>query len=167
MKHVDHTGGHWPALVEFFDKDWWRRVWVRQELIVSRDAVVLFGSTSVAWTDVAAVSHWLKVWTPDLDARTRKNGARHRSGVYAGEDLEGFRQASKTKGKLDFQTMLIHARNCEATNPCDKVFAILGLIEEDVDYDLPESEIAKQTFKKLVSTNNLGALIFSQCEPGK
>lgn len=28
-KSVDHDGGHWPALVDFFDRPWWRRVWVR------------------------------------------------------------------------------------------------------------------------------------------
>ena len=28
-KTVDYTGGHWPALVDFFDRPWWRRVWVR------------------------------------------------------------------------------------------------------------------------------------------
>ena len=26
---VDYSGGHWPALVDFFDRPWWRRVWVR------------------------------------------------------------------------------------------------------------------------------------------
>lgn len=31
-KAVDYTGGHWPALVEFFDRPWWRRVWVRYVL---------------------------------------------------------------------------------------------------------------------------------------
>ena len=28
-KTADYTGGHWPALVDFFDRPWWRRVWVR------------------------------------------------------------------------------------------------------------------------------------------
>ncbi len=26
---IDHNGGHWPVLVDFFDRPWWRRVWVR------------------------------------------------------------------------------------------------------------------------------------------
>lgn len=29
---VDYSGGHWPALVDFFDRPWWRRVWVRYVL---------------------------------------------------------------------------------------------------------------------------------------
>lgn len=28
-KAIDYTGGHWPVLVDFFDRPWWRRVWVR------------------------------------------------------------------------------------------------------------------------------------------
>ena len=28
-KSVDYTGGHWPVLMDFFDRPWWRRVWVR------------------------------------------------------------------------------------------------------------------------------------------
>ncbi|CZR54135.1 uncharacterized protein PAC_04018 [Phialocephala subalpina] len=168
VEHVDHSGGHWPALVEFFDRDWWQRVWVRQELVVSRDAIVMSGPLSVPWTDVAAICHWLKVWTPDLDAKTKIHGGRNRSGAYAGEDLEYFKQTLKTKGKLDFEAMFLHARNCKATDPRDKVYAILGLLGDDtedivVDYSLNIDEVAKQAFTKLVSTNNrLEALIFSQ-----
>ncbi|KAE8450834.1 hypothetical protein EG329_005747 [Mollisiaceae sp. DMI_Dod_QoI] len=168
VEYVDRSGGHWPTLVKFLDRDWFQRVWVRQELIVSRDAMVLVGSLSVPWSDVATICDWLKIWTADLDAKTRKYGGRHRSGAYAGEELEHFRQALKTKGKLDFEAMFIHARNCKATDPRDKVYAILGLLGDDnedivVDYTLPVAEVAKQAFKKLVSRNNhLDALIFSQ-----
>ena len=28
-KAIDYTGGHWPVLVDFFDRPWWRRIWVR------------------------------------------------------------------------------------------------------------------------------------------
>ena len=30
--NYDKSGGYWPVLVKFFDQDWWRRVWVRQEI---------------------------------------------------------------------------------------------------------------------------------------
>ena len=29
---IDYPGAHWPALVDFFDRPWWRRVWVRYVL---------------------------------------------------------------------------------------------------------------------------------------
>jgi hypothetical protein len=165
---VDHTGGHWPVLVDFFDREWWRRVWVRQEIAMSQQAVVLCGGGSVEWGDVAAICHWMKIFAADLDSKTRRFRARHRSGVYSGEDLEYFRQTLKTKGEVDFKTMLLHARDCEATDPRDKVFGILGMIghsQDDIriDYAQPVCEVAKQAFKKLVAmSNGLEAQIFSQ-----
>jgi hypothetical protein len=136
--------------------------------VVSRNAIVLCGSTSVAWVDVAAFCQWSKIWEPDLDRKTSYYGARHRSGVYAGEDLEHFRQASKTTDALDLESMMVHARNCETTEPRDRIFAVLSLVGNDmknivVDYSLPVREVAVQAIKKLVLTNNrLDSLIFSQ-----
>lgn len=40
-KAVDYTGGYWPVLVDFFDRPWWRRVWVRY---VPRHSFLLFKS---------------------------------------------------------------------------------------------------------------------------
>ena len=158
----------WHVLVRFFDHDWWRRVWVRQEIAMSQNATVLCGNSTVDWKDVAAVSHWLKLFWTDLDSKTREGGTKHRSGVYSGEDLEFFRQTLEREGYgLDFLTMLNHARNCEASDPRDIVFAILGMIKESqdicVDYNQPVAEIAKQAFRKLVSeSGGLESLIFSQ-----
>lgn len=160
-------GGHWPALVRFFDQDWWQRVWVRQEIAMSQEATVLCGYQSVNWERVAALSHWLNLFMSDLDDKTRKFGARHRSGAYSGEDLQDFRQTLQRGGDLDFQTMIIHARNCEATDPRDRVFAVLGMVKDDgdisPDYNLTPAEVAKQAFQRLATLNDgLDALIFSQ-----
>lgn len=175
VTYMDHTGGHWPGLVKFFDEDWWRRVWVRQEIAMSQQAVVLCGSGSVRWEDVAAACHWMKIFAADLDSKTRTYGPKFRSGAYSGEDLDYFRQTLKAKGEVNFETMLLHARDCESTDPRDKVFAILGMIGDSqddipVDYAQHVSEVAKRAFKKLVSMRNgLEALVFSQnlnCEQG-
>ncbi|KAL8922486.1 MAG: hypothetical protein Q9172_003551 [Xanthocarpia lactea] len=119
--------GFWYNLVMFFDQDWWRRVWVRQEIAMSQSASVFCGESMIDWEDVAAVSHWVKLFT-DLDEKTRDMAGKHRSGAYSGEDMQYFRQTLQRKGHLDFQRMLVHARDCEATNPRDKVFAILDAI---------------------------------------
>ena len=29
VQATNYNGGHWPVLVDFFDRPWWRRVWVR------------------------------------------------------------------------------------------------------------------------------------------
>jgi hypothetical protein len=77
---------------------------------MSRQAVVLCGGGSVESEDVSAICHWMKIFAADLDSKTRKYHAMHRSGTYSGEDLEYFRETLKTKDEVDFETMLIHAR---------------------------------------------------------
>lgn len=138
---------------------------------MSRRATVLCGEWTIDWEDVAAIAHWLNLFTTDLDDKTREGGGRHRSGAYSAEDLEDFRQTLHEGGDLDLQTMLIHARNCEATDPRDKIFAVLGMVADNrdiwgpipVDYNLTPAEVAKQAFRKLAVLNNgLDALIFSQ-----
>ncbi|KAL8911667.1 MAG: hypothetical protein Q9171_003194 [Xanthocarpia ochracea] len=160
-------GGFWSDLVKFFDQDWWRRVWVRQEIAMSQRATVYCGESVIDWEVVAAVSHWVKLFTTDLDEKTREMGGKHRSGACSGEDMQYFRQTLQRKGYLDFQQMLVHARDCEATNPRDKVFAILGMVRHHgdmpVDYNLTPAEVAKLAFRKLAILNHgLDALIFSQ-----
>ena len=163
-------GGFWFNLVKFFDQEWWRRVWVRQEIAMSQSASAFFGESIIDWEDVAAVSHWVKLFTTDLDEKIRDMGGKNRSGAYSGEDLQDFRQTLQRKGDLDFQRMLIHARTCEATDPRDKVFAILGMVTDHgampVDYNLTPAEVAKLAFRRLAILNRgLDALIFSQ-NPG-
>lgn len=107
----------------------------RQELVRSQLAIVQCGDRTVDWTDVAAISHWLKVWIPALDEKSRRwrrfhgqwGNMNNYSGAYSGEDLEYFRQTLHVKGRLEFETMLIHARNCNSSDPRDKVYSILGL----------------------------------------
>ena len=175
--HGKERGG-WPAVINFFDQDWWRRVWIRQEIAMSRRATVLCGEQSLDWEDVTAIAHWLNLFTTDLDDKTREGGGRHRSGAYSAEDLQDFRQTLQVGGNVDLQTMLVHARNCEATDPRDKIFAVLGMVADNgvspdfygvapgpilVDYNLTPVEVAKQAFKKLAVLNEgLDALIFSQ-----
>lgn len=88
-----------------------------------------------------------------------------RSDAYSGENLEYFRQTLIIKGEIEFETMLIHARNCESSDPRDKIYSILGLTGDAandiiVDYSLPVSVVAIQAFRKQVSqSKSLDALI--------
>jgi len=147
---------------------------------MSKRAVVQCGSVVIDWSDVAAISHWLKVWVTDLDERSKKWCVRrenadienNRSSAYSGEDLEYFRQTMNIKSMIRFETMLIHARNCECSNPRDKLYSILGLTGEAtsdivIDYHLPVREVAIQAFQKQVSrSDSLEALVWSQ-NPGR
>ncbi|KAK1995513.1 heterokaryon incompatibility protein [Colletotrichum falcatum] len=49
----------WYAFVAFFDRKWFSRVWVVQEVALSRDACVLWGDDLIPWETVALCTDFL------------------------------------------------------------------------------------------------------------
>ncbi|KAF4823939.1 Heterokaryon incompatibility protein 6, OR allele [Colletotrichum siamense] len=49
----------WYAFIAFFDRTWFNRVWVVQEVALSKDACVLWGDEVVPWETVAYCSDFL------------------------------------------------------------------------------------------------------------
>ncbi|KAF6819012.1 ankyrin and het domain protein [Colletotrichum plurivorum] len=49
----------WDAFIAFFDRKWFNRVWVVQEIALSKDAVVLWGDDIIPWNTVALCSDFL------------------------------------------------------------------------------------------------------------
>ncbi|GKT39871.1 heterokaryon incompatibility protein 6, OR allele [Colletotrichum spaethianum] len=49
----------WYAFVAFFDRKWFNRVWVVQEVALSKDACVLWGEDVIPWQTVALCSDFL------------------------------------------------------------------------------------------------------------
>ncbi|KAK1980969.1 heterokaryon incompatibility protein [Colletotrichum cereale] len=49
----------WHAFVAFFDRKWFRRVWIVQEVALSQDACVLWGDDMIPWETVALCTDFL------------------------------------------------------------------------------------------------------------
>ncbi|WQF85182.1 Putative heterokaryon incompatibility [Colletotrichum destructivum] len=50
----------WHAFVSFFDRKWFDRVWVVQEVALSKDACVIWGDDTIPWETVALCSDFLR-----------------------------------------------------------------------------------------------------------
>ncbi|GJC99865.1 heterokaryon incompatibility protein [Colletotrichum higginsianum] len=50
----------WHAFVSFFDRKWFGRVWVVQEVALSKDACVIWGDDTIPWETVALCSDFLR-----------------------------------------------------------------------------------------------------------
>jgi hypothetical protein len=48
----------WDALFEFYDRPWYERIWIVQEMLPSRNAVVVCGAHSVPWELVKGAASW-------------------------------------------------------------------------------------------------------------
>ncbi|KAK4552095.1 hypothetical protein LTR86_010631 [Recurvomyces mirabilis] len=124
---------------------WYNRAWVLQEFIMSRRAYLCFGSRSLLWR-----YHYIF----DLQSVIRHGGLGMGHSDRLIEKLNKCRlakEASRRPGLVS--AMYYYARNTSATDPRDKIYSLLGLVNEDeakligVDYSIkPRQLFAKTTF---------------------
>jgi hypothetical protein len=56
LKLFDLNSGDWAALRNFFNQDYWARVWIIQEVAVAQRVIVLYGGINLPWHDVEQFS---------------------------------------------------------------------------------------------------------------
>ncbi|KAM7184773.1 Heterokaryon incompatibility protein (HET) domain containing protein [Naviculisporaceae sp. PSN 640] len=170
--HKGTTQKEWTTLQLFFDRPWFKRVWTVQEVAVARKAVLFCGDEEIPWDEMVSgleigISSRLltskRALNPDsLDffdpahaAQLRHTQVLQDSPKYSGYNLDSL------------LSYLLWFRPREATNPLDKVFALLGLIDKhDIiaasivpDYKLTaESLYTSVTIKLLQGTRTLDVL---------
>jgi hypothetical protein len=55
--------GHWLALSEFLEREWWNRVWIIQEITLARKAVLLCGPYAADWEHVLKAVAYFRICT--------------------------------------------------------------------------------------------------------
>jgi hypothetical protein len=134
----------YPTL-RFFQKDlptrpWWHRVWVIQEVAMSRKATVQVGDSTFSWDSLmGAVEHL---------CGTRFASLRAFQG--APEAIQRIRQSWEAPENGQLHTLLsvlLAFRDFEATDPRDKVFALLGLVRNTVHSSLLSPDYKKPVTK--------------------
>jgi hypothetical protein len=126
-----------------YGRPWFERIWILQEVFMAREATVLCGTTLVPWMAFKPLEIW--VWN---------NGA-------AGENWHmalpshnpvpltiGSRSNKTYTARQDFLDLLCKGRTCKATEPRDKVFALLPLLEDakDILFQADYSKSAETVF---------------------
>lgn len=132
LPSMDSTG--WGSLDAIFWRPWFTRVWIIQELTVSKDALVICGDRSIPWADLAHAARF--ILQHSLTAITQVDPR-------PATKLEKFRQAYLTcKGDQPLLPLLLEARDAFATNDRDKVFALMGLSERDTFSFVPDYSLS-------------------------
>lgn len=115
------------------DFDWFRRTWVLQEVSNAREAVVCCGPDTIRWSSFAAVARRM------LDATRGSPLIRYGVMPALFFDLAD-RRLDDEKGSIDgvkhrddILSVLIKAHSLKATDPRDKVFALLQFGQETHD----------------------------------
>jgi hypothetical protein len=150
----------WGYLADLFNRPYFQRVWVVQEVALSQSATVLCGSSSASWEGLIQAGSY--ICTTGID---RFLG---RVGLYVVGNIEMARQdhlRSITRSPLN---LLLRQQDCVATDARDKVFALYGMSEDafhelglDPDYGIETAQlyrdVAVRILKKSLNLDILGA----------
>ncbi|KAE9378736.1 HET-domain-containing protein [Stipitochalara longipes BDJ] len=109
----------WRIFQSFFELDYWRRVWVIQEIASSHRVKVLFGHTEMDWKYITyALDHW-----KEHSDKVPKACASYE---YAAE-LDHFRIRYKNPRPIGLFEAIQWSHYALATEQLDKIYALLGL----------------------------------------
>lgn len=165
------------AVAALFQRAWWDRVWVRQEVALGNEVSFLCGGESCTLEELRG----MEVALEDSLVRLRLDSKRAGDG---GEEervlrrvqarqlrpVEGFKdlrdKSERGSAYVDLCSLLIHARGCKATDLRDKVYGVLGLADPGVyelavNYQLLAKDLYRMAARAIItrtdSLNILGA----------
>ncbi|KAM0248644.1 hypothetical protein ACHAQJ_009386 [Trichoderma viride] len=123
------------ARISIFGRAWFKRVWILQEIAVSLCAVVVCGQYSINWTTLEKAYSMSEFWDEWEDGQYLRTLIELRTSIQAG-----------TRDELG--VLVLKAVYCQATEPMDRIYAILGLakklpLEFDIAVDYTVDTYAK------------------------
>ncbi|KAI8217951.1 Heterokaryon incompatibility protein 6, OR allele [Colletotrichum sp. SAR 10_77] len=154
----------WNALKWLLSRPWFTRVWCVQEIVLARSSRVYVGSHSFEWDRLGVTAAWLSEQNlaNDYDVPSELDGI-------AWENAYSMFDKSELS-ELSFLEILLSFRDFNATNPRDKVYGLLGLINEatlegfaSVDYKKTVAEVYIDVVKASVaSSESLAPLCYGK-----
>ncbi|KAF1991947.1 HET-domain-containing protein [Aulographum hederae CBS 113979] len=127
------------ALADFFDLPWFRRSWVLQEVNCATRVKVLWGRFELTWSSIILAAFWQGQRATEYLKSSLKKRVQHRSG-YLPELWLSLAQRGR-EDPLAITDILFRAREFNATDPRDKIFALLGLGRETRDQPSSHSQL--------------------------
>ncbi|KAI0116184.1 HET-domain-containing protein [Hypoxylon sp. NC0597] len=117
----DHTSKlSSPSFVdEIISSPYWSRMWIVQELILARTIILLYGHLRLPWKGVNGV---MQAWSTFGKSKWRHSPAINL--VFMTVGAQYTRKYGRALGEL-----MRYLEHSEATDPRDRVFALIGLME--------------------------------------
>lgn len=137
LLHIGSQGAH--GLKRLLSRDWWTRLWVVQEVTLGKRCIVQCGAATIDFSDMVKVLGKLAEVVEGLE-----NGSFTKALANALEsDLEGLDRIvsifEETRdlsdcpwAGQDVLTLLSNTSECDASNPRDYIYGVLGLLPKSV-----------------------------------
>jgi hypothetical protein len=122
MIDVVHTPG-WPALCDLFQRPWFTRAWVLQEVVLSKECYLICGTKAISWDVLTSACSYLR---ESVVASVVQEDIRRAD--YMTALSSSLRNFSDQERRSPLVEALTAARSLQATNPRDKIYSLLGII---------------------------------------
>jgi hypothetical protein len=156
---------NYSASIGLYKRPWFSRVWIRQEVALPEDVTFHCGSDTCNWKDVMRTADILtyladEYHLPALQQQGLRGvdsfGSCFRTALGLYELREEMNLQRDSYGEL--QALALKWRDCQATDPRDKVFAMLPLTNPDdtdvqADYGREKQQVFKETTLSLLGSN--------------
>jgi hypothetical protein len=148
---VDNWEGlKWSALARLSRKEWFKRVWVWQEVGLAKNATILYGDSEADWDDLMTVFKWLTHRAEELEELYDLEVSETNE-LWSSYDLENRDYIYPNDGHRsleNFIELLEKTRDLKASDPRDKLYAFLGHPLLDLvikpNYELPVWKVYAQ-----------------------
>ncbi|KAF0319297.1 heterokaryon incompatibility protein [Colletotrichum asianum] len=174
MRLPEPKSKDWSALWDLLSRPWFTRVWIIQEVILSRDPWVACGDSLITWENLSSgcmqlvttgISAWLRKKAPEWAAEEAAKGATNDSKTDDRGDmcelawqLHRMKQSAQNSDNT-LVPLLVQSRGAQCYDSRDKVYGLLGVVNEDhqaavkVNYadDFPAAKLYQQVVAHHVS----------------
>jgi hypothetical protein len=150
-----------PCLIHLFQATWWRRVWTLQELVVAKRVSVWCGPMRISWDDLA--------WCIEACGDAYE-GLSHDpyNGVTFDFYIMNRLRKKHQEGKHEPLIKLLVGTQRLATNPRDKIFALLGICDTpdgvEIDYISSTNQVFESAARFSIS-QGFADLVFTAVQP--
>jgi hypothetical protein len=154
----------WKALASLLARAWWNRIWIVQEIVLAREALILCGTASITWDQLEYSLHYTSNAVDDIQTQVQdpKDHTFIRDLVRKIGRLIAIR---RRKDNLNVVDVFDNVGSNECSDKRDKIYGLLGIIPDahlivpEPNYSLDVEEVHRRAFGSLaVETRNLDFL---------
>lgn len=133
----------WSKTADFFRNDWFRRVWIIQEVVIARNMKLVCGKYIIDWEHLYSATQKI-----DQDPEMRMQSDEVRQSWQPFLRLGDLRHYEARSSRLSILVLLETFRHCQSTKRRDRFFSLLGiaadgnLVDFELDYRSPFETIA-------------------------
>lgn len=142
--------GMLDVMATLFTRPWFQRVWVLQEALGAQCTWVHCGQYSAPWEELLAVNGWVEADDAFHPGKVTMPSIWFNSAIHNQSSTPESTSVSQTS-QLPFLDVFLHGLNMKATDPRDKIFALLPFGNDTRDSE-SLSPLMQPSYEKSVGT---------------